>query len=54
MRLEVGFFEHVPRLTEIPVIVIVQKGVPMMNKAGKIRSILGVTPKGCPIAKLKE
>jgi hypothetical protein len=53
MRLEVVLFEYVPKLTEIPVIVIVQEGELIINKAGKVKSILGVIPKGCPITKLK-
>jgi hypothetical protein len=50
----VGLLEHVPKLTEIPVIVIVQEGEAIINDARKIRSILGVTPSGCPMTKLKE
>ena len=52
MIFAVGLLEHVPKLTEIPVIVTVQEGVFIINDAGKIRSILGVTPSGCPITKL--
>ena len=50
----VGLLEHVPKLTEIPAIVTVQEGMPIINDARKIRSILGVTPSGCPMTKLKE
>ena len=54
IRLEVPLFEHEGELTEIPVIVTVQEGEEIINKAGKVRSILGVIPKDCPITKLKE
>ncbi len=54
IRLADGLFEHVPKLTEIPVIVTVQEGELIINNAGNVRSILGVTPSGCPMTKLKE
>ena len=50
----VRLLEHVPKLTEIPAIVTVQEGMPIIKDARKIRSILGVTPSGCPMTKLKE
>lgn len=39
---------------ETPTIVTVQVGEVITNKVGKVRSILGVVPSGCPSKKLKE
>lgn len=51
---EVPFFVHNPEVTETPTIVTLQVGEVIINKAGKVRSIIGVVPNGCPIKKLKE